>query len=248
MPGMRGFGMDKVRLLSSDQVRKELAITEEQGTKIEEITTAYREESRGLFSGMGRGQDMSREERQKAREEMTKKREELTKKVETKLMAALQEKQAKRLNEIWLQLQPGAAALTSKYVVDGLKLSKEQVAKIKAAFKARDDETTKLMEEMRAARGEGGRGQGGDRSAFQEMREKMQAIRQKGEDTAMAVLTAEQKAGLEKLKGAKFELDRESFRRGGRGEGGFRRGGTEGGGRRGGRQGRQGGQGGGETI
>jgi hypothetical protein len=225
MFGGRGMGMDKMRLIASDQVRKELNVTEEQASKIDEIAAAYREESRGLFSGMrGRDRDMSQEERAKAREEMTKKRGELLKKHETKLMAALKEAQVKRLNQIWLQ-QQGVEALTSKHVVDNLKLSKDQVAKIKATFETRTEEMQKLMADMRAAR-QGG----GDRSGFAEMREKMDAIGKKAEDAALAVLNAEQKKKFEELKGEKFELDRRSmFRRGGRGRG-------EGGGQEGGRQ------------
>ncbi len=219
-----GGGMNMVRLLNSDQVRKEIKATEEQIKKIGEILTAHRKESQGLSSGL-RGRDMTREERQKARDEMMKKRQALIKKTEGTLAAALKKEQVKRLNEIVLQ-QQGVNGLTSKYVVDGLKLSKEQVAKIKAAFKARDDETQKLMASMRGRFGRRGggddQGQGqGQGPSREEIREKMQALRKKAETTAMGVLSKDQKAQLEKLKGQKFELDRRSlYRRGTRGEGG----------------------------
>lgn len=225
--GMFGVGgMDKARLLSSDQVRKEVKITEEQAQKIQEILTAYREESRGLFSGM---RDLSPEEREKARAEVTKKRAELLKKVDGKLAAVLEKSQTKRLNEILLQ-QQGVDGLTSEYAVTGLKLSKEQVGKIKAAIEARDQETRKMMADMR-----GSRAGGGDRSGFAQIREKMQEVRKKAEANVLAALTEEQKKGLEKLKGEKFELQRGPMR----GSRGGPEGGAPGGRRRPGGQGGQ---------
>lgn len=220
MFGTRGRGMSKMMLINSEQIQKELKITEEQVAKIRELQTAQREEMRNIFTGMGNMRDMSAEERTKAREEMTKKREAMTKATEKKLAKLIKKEQNKRLNEIVLQ-QAGVDGLTSDYVVKGLKLTKEQVTKIKAALKARDDELQKLMESMRGSFGRRRpRAEGGDNSAerqrpdMTEMREKMTAIRKKGEEKAMSVLTEEQKKGLEKLKGKKFELDRNAlFRR-----------------------------------
>jgi hypothetical protein len=218
---MFGRGMNKTYLLRSEAIRKELGVSEEQATKIQEILTASREERRGLWQRPSR--DATPEERTKAREEMAKKMEAFNKKLDAKLDKALKKEQVERLNQIMLQATMQRApieALTSDYVVKGLKLNKEQVKKLKAAEKARDDAMAKMRQDMR----------GGDRSdreamreRFQKMREQMQEITEKAKKDAMAILTKEQKEGLEKLKGKDFDLQSiRPARRGGRE--GFRRG------------------------
>jgi hypothetical protein len=227
-----GMTIDKPTLLGSEQVRKELKVTEEQGKKLEEELTAHRTASRELFGGGQRDRDASDEERQKAREERAKKTAELSKKTEAKLVAILDKAQNARLDEIYLQ-QQGVDALVSDSVVASLKLSKEQVEKMKGALKTRDDELTKLRPAGR--RGGGGAG-GGERSDFQAIREKSEKLRKDTETSVLAMLTKEQSEAFTKMKGAAFELDRASlFPRGpgGRGQGGQ------------GGQGGRGGQGGG---
>jgi Spy/CpxP family protein refolding chaperone len=247
--GRGGFGggiqIDVPTLLGADQVRKELTVKEEQAKKLDEILTAYREESRGLFGrgGAGGGAQPTDEERA----ERTKKRAELTAKVTEKLEAALEAEQKKRLGEIVLQ-QQGVDGLIGAPVVASLKISEEQVVKIKAAIAKRDETLQKLMEEMRAAGGgRGGRGQGGGQpgaGAGGEIREKMEKIRKESDTVALSALTKEQTEALEKLKGKPFELDRTGLfgrgGRGGRGPGagaGGGEGAPGGGGRRGGGQG-----------
>lgn len=220
----RGFGfgrtINKPTLLGSEQVRKELKIGEEQGKKVEAVLAAYREESQELRSGL-RLRDLSDEEREKKFAEYRKKRSELDKKTEKKLDSALEKDQAKRLNEIALQ-QQGIGGLMSENVVASLKLSKEQVKKIGAA---RNDRDEKIRELWSSVRGRGrGRGEGGGRGGFggwEEIREKSAKIRKDTEKTALATLSEEQREAFEKLKGKKFELDRRSlFRRGRGGRGG----------------------------
>jgi len=217
--GRSGFQIDKPTLLGSDQVRGELKITEEQGKKIDPILAAYREGSRGAFSSL---RDLSPEEREKKREEMTKKVDELRKKAEGQIDAALDEGQRTRLSEIALQ-QQGVDGLVGENVVASLKLSPEQVDKIKAAAKTRDEEVRKLM----SPRGGSGRPGGGDDGGGAELRDKMQKIRKQADDSALAVLSKEQQEAFDKLKGKPFELDRASLFRGGRGGGGGRRGAGE---------------------
>jgi hypothetical protein len=148
------------------------------------------------------------------REETAKKRDELRKKTEEKIAAALEKGQKQRLDEIALQ-QQGVDALVSAPVVAALKLSEEQVGKIKAAMTARDEEVRKAMEAAR-------QGGGGDRAAI---REKTQAARKSAEEKATAVLSGEQREAFTKLKGKPFELDRGALRQGGgrrEGQGGQR--------------------------
>lgn len=240
--GMRGFGMDQTALLRSEKVKTEIKITEEQAPKVDEILAAHTEaarELRGPRTGRGRGGDdaerPSAEEREKQRAEAAKKRAALLKTTMGKLAKVLNKDQVARLNGITLQMQ-GTSALTADWVVAALKLEKKQVEKIKAAFTTRDEENRKLFEEMR------GQGRQGGREAFEGMREKMQAIRKKADDAALACLTEEQQKKLTEMKGA--EIDRSELfpRRGGQFGGGRRgsgEGGEAGGRRRGGSEGGQ---------
>ena len=218
-PGGMGRGVGATALLGSKQVREHLKITEEQGKKLEEIIAAHREASRGLFSRGPR--DASDEERQKAREEAGKKREALAKETRGKIDGVLNDDQSKRLSQIEIQ-QAGTAVLVRKDIVASLKLSDEQVGKIKAAFEARNE---KMGELFRAARDGGGR---------EGMREKMSKIRDESDKAVLELLSKEQNEAFATMKGEEFELDRSSLFRG-RGRGG-RGGGEEGGGRRGGGQ------------
>jgi hypothetical protein len=219
--GGPGRGVDKATLLGSEQVRGELKLSEEQAKKVEGILTTHREAQREAFSSL---RDVPREERDKAREEMQAKVDTLRKKTDGELAAALGKEQIKRLDEILLQ-QQGVDALASEPVIASLKLSEEQVTKVRAALKARDDKAAELRPSRR--RGEGGEGgqggQGGGREGFEAAREKMEALRKETEGTVLGILSQEQSAAFAKLKGEPFELDRASlfrgFGRGGQGRG-----------------------------
>lgn len=241
--GGRGFGrfgrggftrtIDKLRLAQADQVQSEIKVTEEQKSKIDEIVASYREESRGLFTGLGNFREMSDEERSEAMASFRKKQEKLVATFGKKIDGVLEKAQVKRLNEIALQ-QKGVQALTDAPVAAALKLSEEQVGKIKAVFKSQEEAAQKLREGLR------GRGREGGREAFAEYREKTENLRKESEAKALAVLSEEQQKQFVAMKGKEFELDRRAlFRRGGRGgfrggDGEGRRGRGEGGGRRGG--------------
>ncbi len=228
-----GFGgaptIDKPTLLASSQVREELKIKDEQAKKIDEILAAHRQESSELFSG-GRSRDLSAEEREKRQKESMEKRATLRKKTEAKLETSLEKDQLKRLGEIELQ-QQGIDGLASEPMVAALKLTKEQVEKIRSTVSTRDEEVRKLMGGLRGRGGPGaggGTGSGGD---FQEMREKTEKLRKEAGEKGLAVLSKEQREELDKLKGKPFELDRRALF-GGRGNrpGGQGRGRGEGGG------------------
>jgi Spy/CpxP family protein refolding chaperone len=210
--GRMGMGTGKAMLLRSEQVQKELKISEEQKTKITEVVTAHQKKSSGEFAKL---RDVSREER---REKMTAVREKLTKELDKQLKEVLKKEQFKRLEEISVQ-QRGTRALTQKDMVAALKLSEEQVEKINGVFQAQGEKMRELFQELRNRQGERG-----------SMREAMEKLRKETDANAIAVLTDEQKKKYESLKGKPFELDRASLypRRGDRGARGGR-GGGEGG-------------------
>ncbi len=227
--GGGGFRVDKAMLLGNDKVRAELKIEEAQAATIDAALEAFREEQ-GSFPRRDQNaqQDQTEEERTAAREEARKKREELSQKTDEVLNALLESPQSKRLDEISFQVRMNMSALATlkaDEIKEKLTITEEQVAKLTEAEEAAAAEMQKTMDELRAAGGGGGGG-------FEGMREKMEAARKKTSETAMALLTDAQKASIEEMKGAAFELDMMSLM-GGRGGPGGGRGGP--GGRRGGR-------------
>lgn len=205
--GFGGFGGDKVSLAGNSQVQSELKVSDEQKKKIEEVTSAYREESRKLFSGF---QDLSREERTKKFEENRPAREKLTADAEAKIDGILAADQKERLDEISVRLA-GTSALRQDKVATKLGLTDDQKTKIKGIL---DDQDKKRRELFQPAAG-------GGRPDFAGMREKMDTLRKETTDQVNAVLTSEQKTKWDTLKGEPFELRRPEGR--GPGGGGNRR-------------------------
>ncbi len=124
--------------------------------------------------------------------------------------------QLTRLKEIALQ-RAGTMALADKGVQKDLKLTDDQIAKIKTI----GDDTMKKMGELRNS--------GLSRD---EMRTKAQEMRKDSEKKVMDVLTADQKTALEKMKGKELKIPESELRGpgfGGRGGRGRRGGGGRGG-------------------
>lgn len=246
--GPGGGGVDKIGLVGNPQIRTELKISEEQQAFIDELQADHRTKSREIFSGIDFAslRDKPEEERRKVMEERNAKRQKLVKQNEEVLAELLNNEQNKRLNEISLQLR-GIRALTDDGVARQLDLSGEQKKKIQDALAASDQERRKMFEEL----GVGRRPQGGERPEggrrpqrdFTAMREKMEALRKKSDESVMAVLSSDQKSKFASLKGKTFELNRGTFGRG-RGQGGGGQGGE--GGRRRGENGGRGGDAGGD--
>ena len=228
-----GFRIDRATLLGNDKVREELKIEEAQAATIEAALEAFREE-RNNSPRLDRDaiQKMTEEERTVAFEKSRKEREELSKKTDEVLNALLETPQTKRLDEISFQVRMNMSALATLKADDikeKLSITEEQVAGLTKAEETIAAEAQKAREERQAggAGGPGGGGPGGfDPAAFQAM---FKAAQEKSTEAAMAVLTDAQKASIEEMKGAAFELDMMSLM-GGRGGPGGGRGGPGGGG------------------
>ncbi len=193
--GMRGGGGSSLALLRSDVVLKDLNLTDDQKTSIQKLQDSARESMQGL-----------------SREERTTKMPELIKEQDSKVASILDDKQKARLKEIRLQAR-GPSALTDKEVAEALKLTDDEVNKIKEIADAMQKD---MQEAFQSA------GQGGDRTA---VREKTTKIRKDSTDKMLAVLSDEQKASYEKMLGAKIDLPQGAGfgGGGGRGQGGGRR-------------------------
>jgi Spy/CpxP family protein refolding chaperone len=146
--------------------------------------------------GFRPGQDLSAEERRELRERFAERREQQEKQINEILTSD----QQKRLRQIQLQ-QRGLAALLDEEVAKEVGVSEEQQNQIREVLRAQAAEQREL---------------GRDAS-----REDRQRLRQQTEEKALAVLTTEQKAKFEELKGepADIRLGRPGFGRrpGGRG-------------------------------
>jgi Spy/CpxP family protein refolding chaperone len=211
--GRGGFGryIAPVQLVAeADEVRTALNVTPEQEEKIETINDERRDAVQEAYGGGG-GRRAAMEEVEKLNQEAS-----------AKLAEVLETDQQKRLLGISIQVN-GAAALNEPAVVKELDIADEQKAKLR---EVRDSNREAGFEAMRELR---------DQDLSQdEMREKMREIQQEGDKKVLAVLTSDQQAKFEQLKGEPVEIDMSQFRgrfgggRGGRGgddgDGGGRRG------------------------
>lgn len=188
-PSFGGFGGGDI--LSRDDVKQELGITEDQLKQIEEARNAQRAKMGEMFQNM---RNMSQEERVAA---FTKMRDESTKAVESKLNAS----QVKRMQEISLQ-RSGYRALASDSTAKEIGLSDSQKTEVQKALSAYEEERRGLRFNRNLSEEE--------RDAQQE---KLEAARDKAINE---VLTAQQRQSFEAKKGAKFEFS-EDGDSGGRG-------------------------------
>jgi len=195
---MRGGGGGTLFLLRNEKVQSDLALTDDQKASVQKLLDAAQEARSSLQGLQG--------------EERTAKMQELRKGQDEKVAGILNDKQKARLKEIGLQ-QRGPSALTDKEVAEALKLTDDQVNKLKEIADAMQKD---MQEAFQSA------GQGGDRTA---VREKATKIRKDSTDKMLAVLSDEQKASYEKMLGAKIDLPQGAGfgGGGGRGQGGGRR-------------------------
>ena len=179
--GMGGFGGGNLtflynQLLNAPSVRKEVKVSDEDRNKIREATAKVDAKIRAMYA-----------------EEMVKAFED-----------SLTPEQFKRLKGIVLQ-QAGVQALNDKLLQKELKMSDEQLAKLKTI----GEDSGKKFRELFS----------GDVDR-ETIGEKMQEIRKESEKQMMGVLTEEQAAQLEKLMGEDFKIPPAELRGPGRGFGG----------------------------
>ena len=233
--GFGGGGIDRAMLLRAEQIRKELKIEEAQAATIDAALEAFREErSAAPRPDRDAISKMTEEEQTAFREKLQKERAEMSKKTDEALGAMLEPDQAKRLDQISLQMKLNmttVATLKGDDMKLKLSLTDEQLGKLDDAEKASTADMMKMFEEMRAAGAAAGGqpGGAGGREGFAAMQEKMTAARAKSTAAALSVLTDEQKNTIDELKGAKFELDMRALMGGRGGPGGGRPRGEEGG-------------------
>lgn len=191
--GMMGFpGGGLLLLLHNESVQKDLQLTPEQIDKLKELGKTTVEGGREQWAKL---RDLSPEDRQAKMKELRPKMQARGEEIKKKVEAILTTQQLARLKEIRLQAD-GPAALVNADVVKALNLTDEQKEKIKT-----------LRQQVADLRKEAGKLSREERQKKRaEMMEKMQKLREKVLADIVALLTPEQRAQLEKLKGKKIEL------------------------------------------
>jgi Spy/CpxP family protein refolding chaperone len=183
-----GGGLDG--LVMREDVQQEIQLVDEQLDKVTEVAEEAREKMFNELGGLR--EELSGLSEDERRERFRSKMAELNAEVESKLKKALLPHQLERLKQIQLQSRMQSrfeGGLSSRAVADALELSDEQREKLEQ----RAEEVRKELQEK-------------IRQAQAEAREKM-----------LDVLTPEQKAKLEELTGAAFQMSDENrfFGRGG---------------------------------
>ncbi len=205
-----GFGGGLLGLARLEAVQKEIGAGSDQISAIQKLGEELRGERGGNPGGERPNfQNMSAEEREKLFAEMRARGEKQAATAHAKLAEILKPQQISRLEEISLQVR-GTTALADPKVAEKLKLSDEQKSKLKEVTSANMEVMRSKMQEL---------GQDGNREG---LREKMQELRKQGEAKVLAVLTTEQKATLDKLKGKAFQIPEGAGRGGPGGQGGGR--------------------------
>jgi hypothetical protein len=164
-PGGGMFGMPSPYiLLGAEAVAKELNLTDEQKAKIKAINEKAQAASRKAFEGM---RDLDPEERQQKMAEMRKTMQTQREEQNKALEGVLQESQAKRLKEIFIQTR-GEQALRDAEIQKALGLSEDQKAKIRSILEILTEDQKAAFEKMKGEKFDvstirmgGGMGMGG---------------------------------------------------------------------------------------
>lgn len=206
--GNRGGGLLQLALRAD--VQKDIAVTDEQKTKLEALRPARGQRGGGAGGNGGGGNGGTRNGGgagggQVDMEAMRKAQEERAAKEKTDLAAILSADQMKRLDEISVQLQ-GNRALQNEKTQKALGLSEEQITKIKDLQTKQREAMTSIMEKMR-----------NQELTREEMQSTMEKNNKAMDEELAKILTADQKSKFDAMKGKPFKADEQPRRGGGGG-------------------------------
>jgi hypothetical protein len=209
--GTQSAGM----LLGNEALQKELAITDDQKSKITTLSTELREKMQAGAPDFASIRDLPEAERNAKFAEMREKSTKVAEEFKSKFAEILTKEQNDRLQQIQWQL----VGLRDESLLKALNVSAEQTEKLKKI----DTESQAKIEALPRPDRNGGA------EAFQERQTKTREITEEANKAKMEVLTSEQKDQLTKLKGKEFDVSalRPRFGGGG-GPGGGRPGGAGG--------------------
>ena len=181
-----------IGLLRIEQVQKELKLSDEQLTKVDEVGETLGTEMREQYAALREIED-----REQQRSKMNKLRDEFDSKAREKLHDILAREQMMRLYQIRMQVRSVTNSLDNRYVAGRLKLTDDQKAKLAEVGKEVQAKMSELYGKMRDASQE-------QRS---EIFQKFRSIRSESDEKALGVLTDEQKQAFEEMKGEKIQLE-----------------------------------------
>jgi Spy/CpxP family protein refolding chaperone len=176
--GPQRGGAGSAGLLMNPSVKKELKLTDDQLTKIQDALGKVQDKHKDDFA---RFREMSVDERRKMMRSIS---EDYNKAV----ASVLDEKQMKRFKQIQWQIA-GVGALEDPEVQKTLKLSEDQQKKLAAVF---EDANKKMQDLFKSGNVEG-------------KREEFEKLRKDAEDKANNVLTDEQKKQWKEMQGEPFK-------------------------------------------
>ncbi len=193
-PGGRGMGMmggmAGMGVLMSEAGQKELNLSEEQVTKVQDLAESTRETMR---EKMGSLQDLPQEERQ---QKMMATMREVNESTTKELKEILKPEQLKRYHEIEIQMA-GVNAFNLPAVAEKLNLTADQKEKITSI-------ESDMREEMQSFRED-------NQGDFQAMFQKMTEVREGAKKKALALLTDDQKETWKEMTGKPFEMPAGGF-------------------------------------
>jgi len=177
---VRFFLQPSVALAQLEEVQAELKLNDKQQEAVAELNRELNEQRMELFQDAGG-------DRAKIREGIAKLNGEIT----DKFNRELDEAQQKRAQEIYVQVN-GPVALQDEKIAAALNLSEEQTEKLQAA---RDESRSEFMN-------------AGLRDLDEEEAEKkIKELMKSRDEKLLAVLTEDQRAAFDKMKGAKIKVD-----------------------------------------
>jgi len=115
--------------------------------------------------------------------------------VEGKVSDVLDPDQNSRILGLLIQ-HDGGRALTSSLLAAALEMTPEQLTKLDDVQIANMQEAQKTMQEVMA----------GGRDGWTKVREQMEAMKKKSEESMLAILTSDQRSQFDSMKGEKFEF------------------------------------------
>jgi len=192
--GLRGGSF--LGIAGSQQVQKELKLSEEEVKKVKELGDKLGKEMREQF-----GKLREIEDRQKRREKMTELRKGFDEKVRSGVRKIVSGEQMRRIYQIRLQIRGDLYGLNNKWIAGRLKLSDDVKKKAAELDKSTKDEMYKLYTGLRDLKEEE------RRKKYAEIREKGAKLRADADKKALEMLNDEQKEQLQKFKGDEFKIE-----------------------------------------
>jgi Spy/CpxP family protein refolding chaperone len=202
MKGGFGGGNSVYFLISRSVIlQTELKVTDDQKKKLEEVGMAQREIIAQAMEGIQLGRDTTEEQTK----QLTEKLEDLRTQSKKAFAEVLDKDQAKRADQIGLQMQ-GVQAFSSKAIQDGLKMTDEQKEKVKGVM----EQYRKDVQELQGVRDgiAGGRPSGEDPRTTIEIQRKIAALGKEAEEKILGAMTDEQKKAWKEMVGETFDTSK----------------------------------------